>query len=104
MGFVSGHPSVSCINARPMLWTVDREPKMFISMYARDGQPLYSVDRKSGYEHAVRKPRGLQLNRLANNVTVPALTLEEYFPEHLQYICDTLAEQETKIADALNLS
>lgn len=35
-------------------------------------------------------------------ISIPVLTIEEYFPEHLQYIRDTLVEQENTVSDAIN--
>lgn len=49
-----------------------------------------------------RAHRSFKLNSRTSARTVPVLTLEEYFPEHLQYIRDILVENENTIADAIN--
>lgn len=104
MDFILGPPTEACVKEHPMLWSVAGKSKMLIAMYDEGGHPLFSVNRRSWKEQQGRGrvPRGIPLNKSITNVTIPVLTLEKYFPEHPQYIRDTLIEQENKIADAIN--
>lgn len=110
MDFVMDKPRVPC-NAENFkgTWGVKGEPKILVQLFSETGARIVALDQIN----EIGLPRhGLQVGRSIRSPlpkspndfpgTKPALTLEEYLPEHLQYLRDVLTEQENEIADAIN--
>lgn len=102
MEFMLGELRKSCDTRLPDFWSVRGENKLFIA-FTNYGA-LDFQDGVTGLKLSETRQthRSLKLKSTTSVRTIPVSTMEEYFPEHPQYIRDILEDSENTIADAIS--